>query len=315
MKKVTLLFLLLSTLLMAQNKPDWDYDSNIPINAYFPIRLPFSLKYFAFQNTYNEQNWVSNNLANLITKNLDLGQVSSENKISYIEEIYKTSAGRLIDNLKIKYYVFDIYGFYIVSKIEITGSQAQVSKLFVYLYNTNIQSGNSPINGFQKAYQQDNAYYNIIDGKASIKISNETYKNKNEFKIDFDKRKEKYKLDLIVEKSKEEQAKIDAEKNRIQNEIENENWKKNKIQEIKQDSIKRKEWRDAEPKRTSVNIYFKKLKNEFEFILNSKEEIKDKIREQAKDHKKGNYIAYVVTTTIKDISTYEIKITATDKEF
>ena len=68
MKKILLILIaFLSVNSFAQEKPDWNYDYNQPISAFFPQTLPvFTEKYLVTQNTYYELNWVANNLRRLI---------------------------------------------------------------------------------------------------------------------------------------------------------------------------------------------------------------------------------------------------------
>lgn len=316
MKKLLLVLFIIPLLAIAQNKPDWEYDFNRPIGAFFPSYFPMATnKYMATQNTYYEYNWVSNNLQHLIENGLKLRRSSNDvTTDNYIINSYSTGAGTVIDRIKIKYNIFTIYGLYVVSSVEITGSKIQVAKLFIYLYNNEIQSGGLK-NGFLKTFAQDNAVYSQVNGIASIKISNVVYKNQTQFKTDFDKKKEKFKTDLMLEKAAEEQQRIEYE----------EGIKKDKAQ-FTADSIARKKEneaaysdfkkrQDARPK-TAVNVYyFKKSSSKLEFGNQPNPELERQIIEKANGYKKGKYSAYVVTTTILDVSTYEIKINPTDKEF
>lgn len=316
MKKLLFALLLTTSILNAQNKPDWEYDFNRPIGAFFPNYFPMgTFKYMATQNTYFEYNWVSNNLQQLIEKEIKLRRSSDDvTTDNYIINSYSTSAGTVIDRVKIKYNIFKIYGLYVVSSVEITGSKIQVAKLFIYLYNNEIQSS-SLKNGFVKTLAQDNAVYNQVNGVASIKISNGVYKNKTQFKADFDKLKEKFKTDLMIEKAT-------AEHQRIQDE----EYVKNRIIQFKKDSIARKQetiqahedWdkqQKAKPKE-SVNIYyFKKSGTKLEFKNLPSAELENQIVEKANGYKKGKYSAYVTTTTILDKSTYDVKINPTEANF
>lgn len=316
MKKLLLILLIIPLLGIAQDKPDWEYDINRPIGAFFPNYFSMaSFKYMATQNTYFEYNWVSNNLQQLIEKDLKLRRSSDDvTTNNYIINSYSTGAGTVIDRLKIKYNIFTIYGLYVVSSVEITGSKIQVAKLFIYLYDNEIQSG-SLKNGFVKTFAQDNAIYNQVNGVASIKISNGVYKNKTQFKADFDKLKEKFKTDLMI-------AKATAEHQRI----EDEEYIKNRNIQFKKDSIARKQetiqahedWdkqQKAKPKE-SVNIYyFKKSGTKLEFKNQPSAELENRIVEKANGYKKGKYSAYVTTTTILDKSTYDVKINPTEANF
>ena len=104
MKKLLLLLFIIPFLGIAQDKPDWEYDLNRPIGAFFPSYFPIAAsKYMATQNTYYEYNWVSNNLQHLIEQNFDLKRNSSVDTDAHITDTYKTGAGTVIDNLVIKY--------------------------------------------------------------------------------------------------------------------------------------------------------------------------------------------------------------------
>lgn len=309
MKKILLILLFIPLLGIAQDKPDWEYDMNRPIGAFFPNYFPMMAnKYIATQNTYFEYNWVSNNLKLLIEKDLKLRRSSNDvTTDNYITNSYSTSAGTVIDRIKIKYNIFTAYGLYVVSSVEITGSKIQVAKLFIYLYNIEIQSGGLK-NGFVKTFAQDRVIYNQVNGVASIKISNGVYKNKIQFKTDFDKLKEKFKTDLMLAKSAEEYRRIERE----------EDIKRSKLK-YTADSIARKKENEtayiehkkneaAKPK-TAINVYyFSKSGNKLEFKNQPSTEVKKLITEKVSDYKKGNYSAYVTTTSIVDNLTYDIKI-------
>lgn len=314
MKKTLFLLLLITSFLSAQNKPDWEYDFNRPIGAFFPNYFPMTDKYMPAQNTYLEYNWVSNNMQILIHKYLKLHRNSDVNGDNYITNVYKTTAGSVIDNLKIKYNVFQVYGLYVVSSVEITGSKAQVIKLFIYLYNNDLQSANLK-NGFIKTMAQDRAFYTIINGVASIKITNDVYKNNTQFKADFEKFKEKYKEELMLYKLKEEQKRIDdLEFIRKRNE------------QFKADSIARKQetikvYEDlakqqaAKPKESINVFYFKKSGKKLAFKNQPSEDLEKLIIEKTKDNKNGTYSAYVTTIAILEDKTYKVAINPTDKTF
>lgn len=316
MKNLLLILLIIPMFGIAQDKPDWEYDFNRPIGAFFPNYFPMTtFKYMATQNTYFEYNWVSNNLQNLIEKELKLRRSSDDvTTDNYIINSYNTSAGTVVDRLKVKYNIFTIYGSYIVSSIEITGSKIQVAKLFIYLYDDKIQSG-SLKNGFVKTFAQDNAIYNQVNGLASIKIANGVYKNKTQFKADFDKLKEKFKTDLMIEKAAAEHQRIeDAE------------YIKNRNIQFKKDSIARKQeiikvhedWskqQQSKPKESVVIYYFKKSASGLEFKNKPSAELESQIIEKANGYKKGKYSAYVTITTIVDKSTFDVKINPTEANF
>lgn len=316
MKKLLLILLFIPLLGTAQDKPDWEYDMNRPIGAFFPNYFPmFTDKYIATQNTYFEYNWVSNNLQRLIEKDLKLRRSSDDTTTdNYIINSYSTSAGTVIDRLKIKYNIFTIYGSYIVSSVEITGSKIQVAKLFVWLYTIDIQSGGLK-NGYIKTFAQEKAIYTVLNGIASIKISNDVYKSKTQFKADFDKLKEQFKTDLMLSKAAEEQRRI-----------EDEEFIKRRNLKFTADSIARKkenetaylehQKRQAAKPKTDVNIYyFKKSGSKLEFKNQPSAELENQIIEKANGYKKGKYSAYVTITTILDKSTYEVKINPTEANF
>lgn len=315
MKKLILLLLFIPTLLMAQNRPDWNYEFNRPIGAFFPNYFPITDKYMPVQNTYYEYNYVSNNIQNLIHNYMNLRRSSNDiTEKSYIINTYKTPAGSAIDNLKIKYNVFPVYGLDVVSSVEISGSKIQVIKLFVYLYDNEIQSSNLK-HGFVKTMAQDKAVYTVLNGVSSIKISNEVYNNPTQFKTDFEKFKEKYKSDLMLMKLKQEQERIA-----------NEEYIKNRNIQFKKDSIARKEeikkthedwakYEAAKPKETIMIYYFKKTGSKLEFKNQPIAELQTLITEKANDYKKGKYTAYVKTTTTLDNVDYKIIINPTDAKF
>ena len=72
MKKIILLLLLIPTLLMAQNRPDWNYEPQQPISVDFPSKLPFYNEYLPLQNTYYELNVTLNNVRKLVTDHLKM---------------------------------------------------------------------------------------------------------------------------------------------------------------------------------------------------------------------------------------------------
>lgn len=197
MKKILYLLLFIPTLLTAQNRPDWDYDFSQPISVDFPVKLPALPNYVPTQNTFYEYNWVANNIRLLIEQNLKLNFQDQKQvwKDNYITDVYKTPAGRVIDELNVKYNTFDMYSLPIVESIEVTGSFDKVAKLFVWLYDTNFQSGNLPTDQLVKTYAQDNALFSLKDGKASIKITNSALK-RTEFVSKFETEKEKFKQGL-----------------------------------------------------------------------------------------------------------------------
>lgn len=197
MKKLLLSLLLFTTVLTAQNRPDWDYDLQRPISIDFPVKLTAIDEYLVTQNTYYEYNWVSNNLRILIEQRLKMNFQDAENvwKDTYMVDVYKTRAGQTIEKINIKYNTFELYGLPVVESIEITGSFTAVSKLFIFLYNTEFQSGDLPSDQFVKNYRQDNALYSLKDGKASIKITNSAL-NRSLFVELFNAEKEKFKKGL-----------------------------------------------------------------------------------------------------------------------
>lgn len=307
MKKI-LLLLFIPLLGLAQENPDWEYDINRPIGAFFPSYLPITIdRYVATQNTYYEYNWVSNNLGRLIERNLGLNYASSDDKNTYINDTYKTPAGPIIDNLKIRYNIFTIYGMYVVSSIEVTGSRVQVAKLFIYLYDNKIQSGNLT-NGLIKTLAQDRAVYSNINGVASIKISNAVYKGKSQFKADFDKLKEDFKTKSVFEELEKERKRIEDEQLDAQRKQDEEIKMIAKKEKLAQDSIRAKQIRDSIPKQSIMVYYFSKSGSKLKFKNQPPVEVEKLISEKMSGYKKGDYSAYVVTTTIIKSKDYDIKI-------
>lgn len=191
MKKLLLTLLLIPTLLMAQNRPNWDYDQQQPISADFPQKLPFYNEYLPLQNTYYELNITLNNIRKLVTDNLKMNpkqNVPSGPGFQY--EFYTNPSKR--EPLKVKYNTFMAYGLDVVKSIEINGDFIDVAKLFIYLYDTNYSSSEMPINQAKKYYKQDYAVFTVLaNGKASVTISNTKYNdNTVNFIKDFNTAKE-----------------------------------------------------------------------------------------------------------------------------
>lgn len=191
MKKLLLVLLLLPTLLIAQNRPDWDYDVQQPISADFPQKLPFYNEYLPLQNTYYELNVTLNNVRKLVTDQLKM--YSKQNAPSgpgFQYEIYTNPTHR--EPLKVKYNTFMAYGLEVVKSIEITGDFKDVAKLFVYMYDTNYSVNEMPINQASKPYKQDYAIFTVLNTlKASMVITNTKYKGDTaSFIKDFNKAKE-----------------------------------------------------------------------------------------------------------------------------
>lgn len=191
MKKLLLILLLIPTLLMAQDRPDWNYDVQQPISADFPNKLPFYNEYLPLQNTYYELNITLNNVRKLVTDNLKMNpKQNTPNGKGFQFEIYTNPTHR--EPLKVKYNTFTAYGLEVVKSIEISGDFADVSKLFVYMYDTNFSTNDMPINKATKHFKQDYAVFTVNkEGKASVVISNTKYNdNTADFIKDFNISKE-----------------------------------------------------------------------------------------------------------------------------
>lgn len=191
MKKLILILLLIPTLFIAQNRPDWNYDFQQPISADFPNKLPFYNDYLPLQNTYYELNITLNNVRKLVTDNLKMNpKQDAPSGAGFQYEIYTNPTHR--EALKVKYNTFTTYGLEVVKSIEISGSFADVAKLFVYMYDTNFSTNETPVNQATKYYKQDYAVFTLLqNGKASITISNTKYNdNTGSFIKDFNTAKE-----------------------------------------------------------------------------------------------------------------------------
>ncbi|MCC9072468.1 hypothetical protein LNQ49_12830 [Flavobacterium sp. F-65] len=191
MKKLLLTLLLLPTLLIAQNRPDWDYDVQQPISVDFPNKLPFYNEYLPLQNTYYELNISLNNIRKLVTDNLKMNpKQSAPSGNGFQFEVYTNPTHR--EPLKVKYNTFKAYGLEVVKSIEINGDFNDVATLFVYLYDTNFSTNETPSNKATKNYKQDFAVFTVNpNGKASIVISNTKYNdNTTDFIKDFNIAKE-----------------------------------------------------------------------------------------------------------------------------
>ena len=110
--------------------------------------------------------------------------------VGFQYEIYTNPSKR--EALKVKYNTFTIYGLNVIKSIEINGGFADVAKLFIYLYNTNVSTSDMPTNQAKKYYKQDYAVFTVLaKGKASVTISNTKYlNNSNDFITDFNTAKE-----------------------------------------------------------------------------------------------------------------------------
>lgn len=177
MKKILYLFLLVPTLLLAQNRPDWDYDFQRPISTDFPNKLPQFRDYLPLQNTYYELNVTLNNVRKLVSDNLKMNpRQNAPSGLGYQYEIYTNPTHR--EPLKVKYNTFTVYGLEVVKSIEISGGFADVAKLFVYMYNTSLSTNDMPLNQAKKHYKQDLAVFTALaSGKASMTIENTKYHN------------------------------------------------------------------------------------------------------------------------------------------
>lgn len=190
MKKLLSILLLVPTLLIAQNRPDWDYNPQQPISADFPNKLPFYTDYLPLQNTYYELNVTLNNVRKLVSDNLKMNPKQNAPSGSGFQfEIYTNPTHR--EPLKVKYNTFTVYGLEVVKSIEINGGFADVAKLFIYLYNTDFSTNEMPVNKATKHYKQDYAVFTVLPtGKASIIITNTKYQDNNiGFMKDFNKAK------------------------------------------------------------------------------------------------------------------------------
>ena len=191
MKKILFTLLLIPMLLMAQSRPDWDYDFQQPISADFPDKLPYYNDYLPLQNTYYELNVTLNNVRKLVTDNLKMNpKENAPSGDGYQYEIYTNPSHR--EPLKLKYNTYTVYGLEVVKSIEINGSFSDVAKLFIYMYNTDFSTNTTPENQAKKNYKQDYAVFTVLpSGKASVVISNTKYgDNTTEFINDFNSKKE-----------------------------------------------------------------------------------------------------------------------------
>lgn len=190
MKKLLYFLMLVPTLLIAQNRPDWDYDPQQPISTDFPEKLPYFSDYLPLQNTYYELNVTLNNIRKLVSDQLKMNpKQDAPSGAGFQYEIYTNPTHR--EPLKVKYNTFTVYGLEVVKSIEISGSLADVSKLFVYLYDTNYSTNETPVNQAKKPYKNDLAVFTVLDSwKATITIKNTKYENNTtEFIKDFNKAK------------------------------------------------------------------------------------------------------------------------------
>jgi hypothetical protein len=191
MKKILLALLLITSLVNAQNRPDWEYDPQQPISTDFPDKLPFYRDYLPLQNTYYELNVTLNNVRQLVKDNLKMNfKENAPSGVGFQYEIYTNPSKR--EALKVKYNTFSVYGLDVVKSIEINGGFADVAKLFIYLYDTNSSTSEMPINQAKKYYKQDFAVFTLLKtGKASITITNTKYNgNTANFIKDFNTAKE-----------------------------------------------------------------------------------------------------------------------------
>ena len=191
MKKILYFLILVPTLLIAQNRPDWNYDPQQPISADFPNKLPYFNDYLPLQNTYYELNVTLNNVRKLVKDQLKMNfKENAPSGLGFQYEIYTNPTHR--SALKVKYNTFVVYGLDVVKSIEINGDFADVAKLFIYMYNTDFSTNETPVNQASKHYKQDYAVFTVLpSGKASMIIENTKYKNNTaDFIKDFNKLKE-----------------------------------------------------------------------------------------------------------------------------
>ena len=177
MKTLLYLLLLFPTLLMAQSRPDWDYDPQQPISTDFPNKLPFYNEYLPLQNTYYELNVTLNNVRKLVTDHLKMNpKQDAPSGPGYQFEIYTKPSKR--SALKVKYNTFTVYGLEVVKSMEISGDFVDVATLFVYLYDTNFSTNQTPVNQAKKPFKHDLAVFTLMpSGKATISIVNTKYGN------------------------------------------------------------------------------------------------------------------------------------------
>lgn len=312
MKKLLLASLLIPTFLMAQNRPDWDYDFRQPISVDFPQKLPVYRNYLPLQNTYYELNTTLNNIRQLVSDNLKMNpKQNASSGPGFKYEIYTNPTHRL--PLKAKYNTFMTYGLEVVKSIEINGDFKDVAKLFIYMYDTNYSVNEMPINKATKHYKQDYAVFTVnIDGKASIVISNTQYNdNTANFIKDFNKQKEKFKTDLKLGIVKEEQLSLVDEKLKIERKQDEENYIIAQKEEYKQTMVELKNSEAAKPK-IAINVYyFSKSGSKLQFKNQPSAALEKEITEKVSGYKKGSYSAYVTTTSILENKTYDIKINQT----
>lgn len=190
MKKILYILLLVPVLLVAQNRPDWNYDPQQPISTDFPEKLPYFNEYLPLQNTYYELNITLNNVRKLVSDNLKMNpKENAPSGAGFQYEIYTNPTHR--SPLKVKYNTFMVYGLEVVKSIEINGDFVDVAKLFIYMYNTDFSTNETPVNKANKYYKQDNAIFTVLpSGNASVIISNTKYENNTEaFIKDFNEAK------------------------------------------------------------------------------------------------------------------------------
>lgn len=306
MKKIAalLLLLLISVTINAQERPDWDYKLNTPISAFFPQTLPIMASdYVLTQNTYYEYNWTGPNITTLVEKRMGLTFIKDVNKDNYITHTYKSKAGRVIDELTVKFNIFTYYGLYVVSSVEVYGSHAQVTKFFILLYNSSgLQSGNKTVSNYIKTFGQENAVYSVAGNTAKVKIVNTVYKNTDEFKANFEKLKESYKnRPATTEASGNENLSEERRK-------EEQQWIADKAQQRKKDSVWAAKMQNEKVNRQATIYYFTKSGSKVTFKDGPKDsELESKITTQAAELKKGKYTAYVVSYTQGGNINYEIK--------
>lgn len=192
--KTILIFLIFTSILYSQNRPDWDYDFQQPISTDFPNKLPFYSDYLPLQNTYYELNITLNNIRKLVKDNLKMNfKENAPSGVGFQYEIYTNVNKRT--TLKIKYNTFTVYGLEVVKSIEINGNFIDVAKLFVYMYDTNYSTSEMPLNQAKKYYKQDYALFSVLStGKTSVIIVNTKYENNtSNFVADFNTAKESLK--------------------------------------------------------------------------------------------------------------------------
>jgi YHS domain-containing protein len=230
-------------------------------------------------------------------------------------EIYTNPTHR--DALEVKYNTFTVYGLEVVKSIEINGGFADVAKLFIYMYNTNLSTNDMPVNQAKKYYKQDYALFTVLPtGKALMVITNTKYaNNSDQFIKDFTNKKEIYKSESKIKELAEETIRLERENDLINSQIQ---FKKDSVLRREEDKKAMIELAKKEQSKTKTTInvyYFTKSNKKIDFKNKPIQDVEMLIAEKAKDLKKGTYSAYVTALKTQDEATYQITINATSKVF